>query len=337
MTPVISVIVPIFNQEKYIEQCLVSLFEQASDKTEFIIINDGSTDRSLELCRKTISRYNVVAQLIDQKNKGLIRTRSIGLGYAKGDYIVSVDSDDIILENALPRLLGLIEEHHPDIICFNATNDLETRKPAFSYPFKTETVFSGETKHELYKLLCGYDSMNNIWAKCIRRTLLQDKEVYRDIDGISNGEDLYQSLVVIDRARTILFIDEVLYFWRKTAGSMSRKYNPRFFESEKKVCLRRLDYARKWSKDGDSTLVESAEHWICRILRDISRKAFISDEKWSYIKAEMRKLRNDDFYWAYYYKTDRFPDKRDIVLKSPLPVMHLLKLVYQLKPGGWSL
>ena len=337
MSPVISVIVPIYNQEKYIEQCLVSLFSQASEKTEFIIINDGSTDRSLELCRQTISAYNINVNLIDQKNHGLIKTRSIGLTHAKGEYIVSVDSDDVLLENALPRLLELINDRNPDIICFNATSDLETRKPVFSYPFATGTEFSGNGKYELYKSLCGSGELNNIWAKCIRRSLMEDKEVYEDIDGISNGEDLYQSLVVMDRAKTVLFIDEVLYYWRKTEGSMSRRYNPNAFTSEKKVCLRRLHYAKKWEKDNDDTLLSSAEYWIYRILRDISRKAFIADEKWSYIKAEIKNLRGDDFYRTYYLKMNKLRDKRDIVLKSPISVMHLLKIVYGLKPGGWSL
>lgn len=329
-TPVISVIVPIFNQEKYIEQCLVSLFNQASEKTEFIIINDGSTDRSLEICNEVLRKFNVNAKLIDQKNHGLIGTRSIGLGLANGEYIVSVDSDDVLLENTLPRLLDLIERHNPDIICYNATKDLETRKPAFSYPFESGTVFSGDGKYELYKLLCGTDKMNNVWTKCVRRSIFLDKEVYQDIENISNGEDLYQSLVLVDRAKTILFVDEVMYYWRQTVGSMSRKYNPKFFISEKKVCKRRLEYARKWSKEGNGELVESAEHWICKILRDISRKAFISDEEWSYIRDEIKKLRNDEFYRTYYLNTNKYRDKRDMVLKSPLPVMRLFKIIYRI-------
>ena len=328
--PVISVIVPIFNQEKYVSQCLESLFAQSSEKTEFIIINDGSTDRSLEICNETLLKYNVNARLIDQKNKGLIKTRSIGLGLAKGEYIVSVDSDDVLLENALPRLLNLIEKHNPDIICYNATKDPETRKPAFSYTFETGTVFSGEGKYELYKLLCGTDKMNNVWTKCVRRSIFMDNEVYQDIENISNGEDLYQSLVLIDRAKTILFVDEIMYYWRQTVGSMSRKYNPKFFISEKKVCIRRLEYARKWTKEENGELVESAERWICRILRDISRKAFVSDEKWSYIKGEIKKLRNDEFYRTYYLDSEIDRNKRDIVLKSPLPVMRLFKIIYMI-------
>lgn len=328
-SPVISIIVPVYNQEKYIEQCLISLFNQASEKTEFIIINDGSTDKSLEICEEIIKKSNANVKLIDQKNQGLIKARSIGLSHACGDYIVSVDSDDVLLENALPRLLQLIEEYKSDIICYNATRDLETRKPTFVYPFETKTVFSGDKKKELFKLLCGTDKLNNVWAKCVKRCIFQDKEVYEDIEDISNGEDLYQSLVLIDRAKTVLFIDEVLYYWRKTSGSMSLKYNPKFFKSEKKVCQRRLSYAGKWSTTDNKELIENAEHWICKILRDITRKAFLSDEKWSYIKSEIKKLRSDEFYRTYYLNTSKYHDKRDTVLKSPLAIMHIMRLLYK--------
>ncbi len=326
--PVISVIVPIYNQEKFIGQCLKSLFQQASEKVEFIIINDGSTDRSLEICNEMISKCTANAKLINQENHGLIKTRSIGLSLAKSEYIVSVDSDDVLLENTLSRLLNLIEKYNPDIICYNATMDLETRKPFFSYPFKSEEVFTEDNKYEIYKLLCGTDTMNNIWTKCVRSSIFRDKEVYEDCEGISNGEDLYQSLVLIDRAKTIVFVDEVMYFWRKTVGSMSRKYNPKYLISEKKVCTRRLEYAKKWTKEGNDELVESAKFFIYKILRNISRSAFISNEKWDYIKNEIIKLRKDEFFNTYYFKVNKYRNKQDIVLKSPLPVMRLFKAIY---------
>lgn len=326
--PVISVIVPVYNQEKYVEQCLNSLFQQASEKVEFIIINDGSTDRSLEICNEIISRSTANARLINQENHGLIKTRSIGLSHAKGEYIVSVDSDDVLLENTLSKLLNLIEKYNPDIICYNATMDLETRKPFFSYPFESEELISEDNKYEIYKLLCSTDTMNNIWAKCVRSSIFRDKEVYEDCEGISNGEDIYQSLVLIDRAKSIVFVNEVMYFWRKTVGSMSRKYNPKYLFSEKKVCNRRLEYAKKWTKEGNDELIESTKRAIYKVLWSVSRSAFVSSEKWDYIKNEIIKLRNDEFYKTYYYDVKGHINKQDIILKSPLPVMRVFKAIY---------
>ncbi|MBQ6248985.1 MAG: glycosyltransferase family 2 protein [Oscillospiraceae bacterium] len=331
MKPVVSVIVPIYNQEKYIEECLRSLLTQATDEVEFLLINDGSTDRSPALCREITAEYPAArVRIIDQPNHGLLKTRAIGLAASEGAYIVSVDSDDALLPGAIAALLSAIDKRRSDVILYNATSDPEHKTPLFAYDFPGGTVFRGEDKYPLYRLSCVTDKMNNIWAKCIRRELLEDPEVYDDIDGISNGEDLYQTLVVLDRAQQVEYLDAVLYYWRKTVGSMSRSYNPKFFPSEKKVCLRRMAYAAKWSR-GDDELTHGARVWICKILRDVTRKAFISDMPWEKIKAEIAKLRADDFYRAYYLHTDVDKNKRDVVLKSSFPVMRLWKILYGLK------
>ncbi len=326
-----SVIVPIYNQEPYIAQCLESLFNQKTEQTEFLLMDDGSTDNSAEICRSYMERYPVRARLIQQENHGLLETRKRGIAQASGEYILCVDSDDCMMEGALEALTGVVEERHPDIVLFNATNDLESGRPLFRYSFGDGTVFEGEDKYELYRLLCCTDRLNNIWAKCVRRELFELPEVYEDIAGISNGEDLYQSLPLIDHAVSTVYLDRVLYYYRVNSSSMSRSYNPKHFASEKKVCARRMEYASRWDR-GDGELISGAKNWICRILRDVSRKLFVSDLGWERVSGEFRDLRNDGFYREYYYKSDAGRDVRDIVLKSPLPVMRVWKALYGLKP-----
>ena len=331
MKPVLSVIVPIYNQEKYVEECLDSLFSQSNGEVEFILINDGSTDSSSALCEKRILQSNAQVKFLQQTNRGLLKTRKVGLEAAAGDYILFVDSDDKLLPGAISTLLRYIRSHRPDLILFNGTNDPESCHPMFSYPFPHRSEFDAEGLYPLRKLLCATDKLNNIWAKCIRRELMLDSEVYRDIDGISNGEDLYVSLVLLDRARSVLYLDDVLYYYRINSSSMSRSYNPKHFLSEKKVCTRRLEYAEKWSKE-NGELVNGAKIWICRILRDVTRKAFISDQSWPYIKKEIQALRADPFYQKFYLHTKCAPSRKDLVLKSSFPVMRLWKILYSFKP-----
>ena len=331
MDPLISIVVPIYNQEAYIAACLDSLFSQAGEAVELILIDDGSTDGSAAICETYIRQHAARARLIRQTNHGLLKTRQIGVSEASGEYILCVDSDDCLFEGAVEALLDTIRRRSPDIILFNASNDPEKRTPLFTYPFGDGAVFTGEEKYTLYRLLCGTDKLNNIWAKCIRRTLYTD-EVFRDSDGISNGEDLYQSLVLTDRAETVVYLDRVLYYYRVTRGSMSRTYQARHFQSEKKVCTRRLAYAEKWSHGGE--LVRAADVWICRILRDITRKLFVSDLPRARAAQELRSLRADAFYQAHYLRSKADSNVRDIVLKSPQPVFDLFRLIYRLKPRG---
>ena len=332
MDPLISVIVPIYNQEKYVGECLESLLPQASGQVEFILIDDGSQDGSAAVCQAYLNRFPAAsARLIRQSNHGLLKTREIGLGLAEGEYVLFVDSDDCLMANALETLLEAIQAKRPDMLLFNASNRKTGSPPLFSYPFPDGAVFEGEEKYALYRLLCATDQLNNIWAKCIKRSLFSDEAVFRDIEGVSNGEDLYQSLALMDRVARVLFLDRVLYFYRVTGTGMSRTYNPRHFSSEKKVCARRLEYAKKWSRNGDE-LVDGAKKWICRILRDVTRKLFVSDLPWPAMKKELQLLRGDDFYRQYYLNAHCSPDKRDIVLKSQAPLLGLWRLLYRLIP-----
>ena len=331
MNPLISVVVPIYNQEPYLAECLQSLLSQATERTEIWLIDDGSTDGSARICQDFVERYPARVWLIRQENHGLLKTRQIGIGHVTGDYILCVDSDDCLLDGAIAALTEVLDARHPDVVLFNATNDREKKTPLFAYPFQDGALFSGDGKRELYRLLCCTDQLNNIWAKCVRRELFSYPEVYADADGIVNGEDLYQSLPLVDRAESVVFLDRVLYYYRVTRTGMSRTYNPRHFSSEKKVCARRLEYAEKWGgKDGE--LTRGANRWIYRILRDVTRKLFVSDQPWQAIRREVQRLRDDPFYRAHYLAVRYDPNKRDLVLKSPLAVMRLWKALYSLKP-----
>lgn len=89
----ISIIVPIYNVEKYLERCILSIIKQTYQNIEIILVNDGSTDSSIEICKK-YSKIDSRILLIDKENGGLSDARNVGLQVAKGDYVLFVDSDD---------------------------------------------------------------------------------------------------------------------------------------------------------------------------------------------------------------------------------------------------
>ena len=103
----LSIIIPVYNVEKYIEVCIESLYKQniSEDEFEVILINDGSTDNSLSILQRfEIQHTNIT--VISQRNQGLSVTRNNGIKAAKGEYILFVDSDDLIIKNSLKTLLG---------------------------------------------------------------------------------------------------------------------------------------------------------------------------------------------------------------------------------------
>ena len=104
----ISIIVPIYNSETYLRRCLISLINQKYNNLEIILVNDGSTDNSLSICKEYEKKDSRI-KLINQLNKGVAHTRNIGLDVATGDYITFVDSDDFIDKNMYSELIENID------------------------------------------------------------------------------------------------------------------------------------------------------------------------------------------------------------------------------------
>ena len=332
MHTLISVVIPIYNQEKYLGECLNSLFPQCTDEVEVVLVNDGSKDRSLDICKEFISRYpNVKAKLIDQENSGSYKSRLNGIKNSSGDYIQFVDSDDILLEHALETVLEVLHDRIVDMVLFNATCDLSSKKPYFTIPLESGRELTGEYRYQVYRLLCETPVLNNLWTKCIRRDLF--KWVSHPADGqkLTNGEDLYMILDLADNASSFVYLDCVLYYYRIMTDSISRVYNPHYFASEKTVCSKRLEYAKKWSRNGE--LVPGASVQTFKIMREIARKVLISDMSWKKARAEMRKLRTDSFFRRYYLKVKSNPDRKYRVLKAPYPVMHAARILRSIKKG----
>lgn len=113
----ISIIVPVYNVEKYLDRCVQSILIQSFKRFELILVNDGSTDNSFEICQKYRKKDSRVI-LISQENKGLSAARNTGLNNAHGDYICFIDSDDFIEKDYLKLLLNNLKSNNADIsIC----------------------------------------------------------------------------------------------------------------------------------------------------------------------------------------------------------------------------
>ena len=329
MNPLISIVIPIYNQEAYIRDCLNSVFSQCQDRIEVILVNDGSTDRSLSLCQEMISRFPVNARLIDQENQGALKSRLNGIAASSGEYIFFVDSDDILLENALGALIPAIEKSRPDMVLFNATNSLTARTPLFKIPLPHGEMLTGEDRYKVYELLCGTDTLNNLWTKCIRKELFSHLEPEGGKGRLTNGEDLYQILTLADHASSFMYLDRVLYYYRVMENSISRVYNPHYFSSEKTVCQKRLQYAEKWSHADE--LVAPVRVQTYKIMREVARKLLISSLPWREVRKTMQAFRSDDFFKSHYLNAHDAPDKRDIVLKGPYPLMFAARILVRIK------
>lgn len=140
----ISVIVPVYNVEKYVEKCLDSIIRQTYQNLEIICINDGSTDRSLELCKK-IQKQDERIRVVTQKNKGLAAVRNRGIQEATSEYIAFIDSDDYIDEDYIEKLYECLIENDADISVANVEyENVDEKRYLLTEEFQDKKVLNRE-------------------------------------------------------------------------------------------------------------------------------------------------------------------------------------------------
>ena len=145
----VSIVVPIYNVEEYLPKCLDSLVGQTYKNIELILVNDGSTDQSLEIAKWYADRYTQIS-LISQKNGGLSKARNTGMALAKGEYLGFVDSDDWLELNTIQEIAPVMEQDELDICLFGAKGYLEDgselkrqEKGDYCYSAECEGVYPG--------------------------------------------------------------------------------------------------------------------------------------------------------------------------------------------------
>ena len=182
-----SIIVPIYNKEKYLKRCLNSILADEKDDYEVITINDGSTDNSL--CILNSYPQNTKIRIYSQENIGANKTRLKGISLAKGKYIIFVDADDTITSNLLPKL-RLSISNNPDIIKYNI-NEIYSTKDKKRYQMTKESVLTGEQvlyewnndttiRYGLYGMYCFKNKFIQKHLNCFN-----DYPYYEDICSIT--------------------------------------------------------------------------------------------------------------------------------------------------------
>ena len=189
-----SIIVPVYNTEKYLEGCLESILNQNFSDYEIILVNDGSTDSSPELCEHYAMRDERI-RVIHKANGGVSSARNCGIEIAKGNYIWFVDSDDTIVYEALQILSEYIKEE-PDLIVFNAPLQKKYRVDSL------ETFL----REHYFKYHLGFAP----WNKLYKREIIEQSKMRFDTQE-TIGEDLLFNIMYYQHVCDIKFVEKKLY------------------------------------------------------------------------------------------------------------------------------
>lgn len=217
----VSVIVPVYNVELYIEQCIVSILNQTLKNIEIIIINDGTLDRSIQNIEYLI-RENSNIKLINKNNGGLSSARNEGIKYARGEYISFIDSDDYILEDFLEKLYNEAKKYDLDIVCGSHTRILDGKRKITKDRNKllyTKNAISGE--EFLYKQLNLSDYRMEVWDDLYKRDfLIKNNLKFRD-NLIYEDEEFTPNALL--KAKRVKLIDNYGYMYRKIQTGITGK------------------------------------------------------------------------------------------------------------------
>lgn len=241
-----SIIVILYNQGKFISECLDSLIRQTYPCHEIIVIDDGSTDGGDRIVKDYIHRKQGNIKLFRQENRGAFVARAAGMIHAAGQYMIVMDADDCLRKDALEIINKELNQTEWDIVFYNASRETTMKKKFYNFPGEMRGQGRKIDKDVLKSLLCNSHMLNTMWGKCINTSLIDKEEIFKYGEGIPNGQDKVHSLYFIDKAECMTLIDENLYYYRINDNSRTHKYSADGYPNAKRLMDIMLMYAQKW-------------------------------------------------------------------------------------------
>ncbi len=208
----ISLIVPIYGVEKYIAEFADSVLGQSYPYIQYVFVNDGTKDASMEILEDVISekyshrREQIV--VINKENGGLPAARQTGLQYVTGDYVYHVDPDDWLSEDAIVRIAAKIEETGSDIVFFNYVKEYSSRSSV-----KRERNYTVADKEQYIRDMYNHRAYGTLCNKCVRTSIYTNNVLHTPRYGYA--EDCCLSVQLVSYAQKIAYLDADLYHYRK--------------------------------------------------------------------------------------------------------------------------
>lgn len=282
--PKVSILVPIYNVEKYLGRCIDSVLSQDFQDFELILVDDGSPDRCPQICDDYAAKDNRI-KVVHKKNGGLVSARLAGFKEARGEYIMHLDSDDYLLPGAVSTLYGKICEGY-DIV---RGRDIQVSPNGEKYGIEKTQFYEG--------VLCGEDYIHAyimgkvapyLWGAIYKRSLFTE-EIFRNFLFVSRQEDWGTQISIASKVKSVCYIDKVVQAYMINDNSIMQTYVVDY-----SYVLRIQEAIMKTTKD----LSDETRHLLeCDRIKELNRCFFFPELKfdWStywYMKKFLREKGN---------------------------------------------
>lgn len=232
--PFFSIVLPIYNVEKYLNRCINSILEQDFDDYEVILVEDGSKDNCYQLCEEW-GKKDFRIRVIHKKNAGLGMARNTGLENAKGKYVFFIDSDDYILPGLFSDVYNKLQKNYSEVIFYGFKRIDETGKETQSIiPNPNKLFFTDhkEIKNKLFQEFLSEDPKTGVsqhlrisaWNCCISVNFLKDHKLFFVSEREYISEDIYFYIEMFSQLSKIEFIPKAYYCYCQNVGSLTFTY-----------------------------------------------------------------------------------------------------------------
>lgn len=220
MSNLISIIIPIYNIAPYLDRCISSVINQTYRNLQIILVDDGSTDGSTEICDQYAKRDERIC-VIHKSNGGLVSARKAGIQVATGEYVSYVDGDDWIESDMLEHLYDAARESGAEVVCAGHFVDINKNSKIVKNKFEQGVYLTQDVRKEILYKGCFFESgiTPYIWSKFFRTEIIKEKQCLVD-DHINVGEDLAVGLPVVLDAERIHILDYAGYHYVQRGNSM---------------------------------------------------------------------------------------------------------------------
>lgn len=217
-----SIILPIYNVEKYLKECVDSILKQTFRDYEIILVDDGSTDGSPELCDKLAETYDFI-RVIHKANGGAADSRNVGLKSAIGDYILFIDSDDFILSEHFLEDVNNSFSENVDMVLYKYSKFFDDTKNLAECNFSYESAKLKENyADKIYELVKADAFFGMAWIRAIRKDIILDNQIFFET-GLT-GEDMDWNYELMLNVSNIELLDNIYIAYRQRSGSVTASY-----------------------------------------------------------------------------------------------------------------
>lgn len=215
----LSIIIPVYNVKDYLSRCVASIIKECSGiEYEAILVDDGSTDGSGELCNELV-KNDKHFRVLHKSNGGLSDARNYGVAYAQGEYVFYLDSDDYLAENGIAAMSEVAKQSKSNVVCGNFYYQYADYKTLFDAESHDTLIYKGG-KEALAALIEGKRYQNFAWGKLIRRELAQKFLFPKG----KLFEDTYWFHLILHQANQVAVIDKPVVHYLQRSGSISFEY-----------------------------------------------------------------------------------------------------------------